>query len=80
LVGGPPCQAFARVGRAKLREVMEHPEAFLHDSRSGLYRHYIRFVGGLAPIVMVVRYIRVKRERIYLGSTCVGASRWQRVA
>ncbi|MFN3983172.1 MAG: DNA cytosine methyltransferase, partial [Caldilinea sp.] len=25
IVGGPPCQAFARVGRAKLREVAEHP-------------------------------------------------------
>ena len=29
IVGGPPCQAYARVGRAKLREVAEHPEAFL---------------------------------------------------
>ena len=38
LVGGPPCQAFARVGRAKLREVIEHPEAFLHQDHSGLYR------------------------------------------
>lgn len=27
IIGGPPCQAFARVGRAKLREVAEHPEA-----------------------------------------------------
>ena len=25
LVGGPPCQAYARVGRAKLREVADHP-------------------------------------------------------
>lgn len=27
VVGGPPCQSYARVGRAKLREVYEHPEA-----------------------------------------------------
>ena len=27
IVGGPPCQAFARVGRSKLREVDEHPQA-----------------------------------------------------
>lgn len=57
LVGGPPCQAFARVGRAKLREIMEHPEAFLHDSRSGLYRDHIRFVEGLAPLVVVIENV-----------------------
>ena len=33
IVGGPPCQAFARVGRAKLREIADHPEAFLQDPR-----------------------------------------------
>jgi len=57
LVGGPPCQAFARVGRAKLREVMEHPEAFLHDSRSGLYRDYIRFVEELSPLAVMVENV-----------------------
>ena len=25
IVGGPPCQAFARVGRPKLREIDDHP-------------------------------------------------------
>lgn len=57
LVGGPPCQAFARVGRAKLREVMEHSEAFLHDSRSGLYRHYIKFVESLAPVAVLIENV-----------------------
>ena len=36
IVGGPPCQAFARVGRSKLREVADHPEAFRHDPRARL--------------------------------------------
>ena len=58
LVGGPPCQSFARVGRAKLREIMAHPEAFLHDERSGLYRHYLRFVEALVPIAVVVENVR----------------------
>jgi DNA (cytosine-5)-methyltransferase 1 len=57
LIGGPPCQAFARVGRAKLREVMVHPEAFLHDQRSGLYKHYIDYVGRLAPVAVVVENV-----------------------
>jgi len=57
LVGGPPCQSFARIGRAKLREVMEHPDAFLHDPRSGLYKHYIRFVETLKPLIVIVENV-----------------------
>lgn len=37
LVGGPPCQAYASVGRAKLREIAEHPKAFKVDPRGNLY-------------------------------------------
>jgi DNA (cytosine-5)-methyltransferase 1 len=57
LMGGPPCQAFARVGRAKLREIMEHPEAFLRDRRSGLYNHFLRFVEALAPLGVVIENV-----------------------
>jgi DNA (cytosine-5)-methyltransferase 1 len=49
IVGGPPCQAFARVGRSKLREVADHPEAFRHDPRSRLYIHYLDYVEACAP-------------------------------
>ena len=31
VIGGPPCQAFARVGRSKLREIEAHAHAFQHD-------------------------------------------------
>jgi DNA (cytosine-5)-methyltransferase 1 len=41
VVGGPPCPAFARVGRAKLREIQRHPEAFRHDPRAKLYVPYL---------------------------------------
>ena len=44
LVGGPPCQAFARVGRSKLREIDAHPQAFKHDPRARLYLEYLRYV------------------------------------
>jgi DNA (cytosine-5)-methyltransferase 1 len=42
IVGGPPCQAFARVGRPKLREIDEHPQAFRLSRQSvtiGLIPH-----------------------------------------
>lgn len=57
IVGGPPCQAFARVGRAKLREVDEHPDAFLHDSRVQLYLHYLEFVEALAPLAILLENV-----------------------
>jgi DNA (cytosine-5)-methyltransferase 1 len=57
IVGGPPCQAFARVGRAKLREIMEHPEAFLRDARAQLYTHYLEFVEALAPVAILVENV-----------------------
>lgn len=57
LVGGPPCQAFARVGRSKLREVAEHPEAFRHDSRARLYIEYMRYVEACAPVALVMENV-----------------------
>lgn len=57
LVGGPPCQAFARVGRSKLREVAEHPEAFRHDPRARLYIEYLRYVDACAPLAVVIENV-----------------------
>lgn len=57
IVGGPPCQAFARVGRAKLREVAEHPEAFKYDRRAKLPSQYLRFVRDLHPLALVMENV-----------------------
>ena len=57
IVGGPPCQAFARVGRAKLREVAAHPEAFLKDPRGNLYLRYLHYVRKLKPIAIVMENV-----------------------
>lgn len=57
LVGGPPCQAFARVGRSKLREVADHPEAFRHDARARLYIEYLRYVEACAPLAVVMENV-----------------------
>lgn len=57
IVGGPPCQAFARVGRAKLREVAEHPEAFLRDQRSDLYLRYLHYVKELRPLAILMENV-----------------------
>ncbi|MBX3602813.1 MAG: DNA cytosine methyltransferase [Rubrivivax sp.] len=57
LVGGPPCQAFARVGRSKLREIDAHPEAFKRDPRAQLYVDYLRYVEACVPLAVVVENV-----------------------
>lgn len=57
IIGGPPCQAFARVGRSKLREVAEHPEAFRHDPRAKLYIEYLDYVTDCAPLVVLMENV-----------------------
>ncbi len=57
LVGGPPCQAYARVGRAKLREIAQHPSAYRNDPRGQLYAAYIRWVEALQPAVVVMENV-----------------------
>ena len=57
VVGGPPCQAFARVGRSKLREIEEHPEAFIHDPRAQLYKRYLEYVDAFQPLAVLMENV-----------------------
>lgn len=57
LVGGPPCQAYARVGRAKLREIAEHPQAFKIDPRGNLYLRYLAYVRALKPVALMMENV-----------------------
>jgi DNA (cytosine-5)-methyltransferase 1 len=57
IVGGPPCQAYTRVGRAKLREVAEHPDAYLKDARGNLYLRYIHYVRKLQPLALLMENV-----------------------
>ena len=51
IVGGPPCQSFARIGRAKLRSEARREADWL--DRASLYSQYLRFVEKLRPLVIV---------------------------
>ena len=57
IIGGPPCQAFARVGRAKLREVADHPEAFRQDAEGNLYLRYLHYVRKLQPLIILMENV-----------------------
>ena len=57
IVGGPPCQAYARIGRAKLREIAEHPEAFKVDPRADLYLRYLHYINALKPVAIMMENV-----------------------
>ena len=57
VIGGPPCQAYARVGRAKLREIGAHPKAFLHDPRARLFGEFLSYVRRLKPVVVLMENV-----------------------
>ena len=63
LVGGPPCQAFARVGRAKLRHEAHRREeddadiAFLVDGRVNLWQAYLHYVRETKPVALLMENV-----------------------
>jgi DNA (cytosine-5)-methyltransferase 1 len=63
LVGGPPCQAFARVGRAKLRHEAHRRDeddadvAFLVDGRVNLWRRYLYYVRKTEPLALLMENV-----------------------
>lgn len=57
IVGGPPCQAYARIGRAKLREIADHPHAFKVDPRADLYLRYLHYIARLQPLAILMENV-----------------------
>lgn len=57
IVGGPPCPAYTRVGRAKLREVYRDPQAFKNDPRATLYVQYLEYVRAIKPLALLMENV-----------------------
>lgn len=55
LVGGPPCQAYSLVGRARMRRTQ--PD-FEKDERHFLYREYLRIITDHKPPVFVMENVQ----------------------
>lgn len=69
LIGGPPCQAYSLVGRARNKGNQEYrPEG---DPRHFLYREYLNIIGRYQPAVFVMENVkgilssRVGEEQIF---------------
>jgi DNA (cytosine-5)-methyltransferase 1 len=83
LIGGPPCQPYSLVGRARNRGIVGY---LAHeDHRHFLYREYIRILGHLRPIAFVMENVkgilsaRVEEQlifqRILKDLRCAGGER-----
>jgi DNA (cytosine-5)-methyltransferase 1 len=58
LAAGLPCQAFARIGRSKLRSVSGGEEdAFQKDPRASLYRRFLKYVEDTQPLVIIIENV-----------------------
>ena len=56
LIGGPPCQAYSLVGRARVRSVKGYDPR--NDARYFLYREYVRILHRLCPAVFVMENVK----------------------
>jgi DNA (cytosine-5)-methyltransferase 1 len=56
LVGGPPCQAYSLVGRARNRGNVNYVAS--EDPRHFLYREYIRILARLKPVAFVMENVK----------------------
>lgn len=66
LIGGPPCQAYSVIGRARMLSVRGEKERmrsirgekeFDKDPRHLLYRHYLRIIGRFGPDLFVLENV-----------------------
>jgi DNA (cytosine-5)-methyltransferase 1 len=64
IIGGPPCQAYSIIGRARDRNRMQN------DPRNHLYLHYLRFIEEFKPEIFVFEnvpgLISARKGEIYL--------------
>jgi DNA (cytosine-5)-methyltransferase 1 len=56
LIGGPPCQAYSLVGRARMRG--RNPQQFAADHRHFLYREYLKVLAEHMPPVFVMENVK----------------------
>lgn len=57
LAAGLPCQAFARIGRSKLRSVTGDEAAFRNDARAKLYQRFLQYVEVAQPVIILIENV-----------------------
>lgn len=57
LAAGLPCQAFARIGRSKLRSVTGDDIAYVNDPRAKLYQRFLQYVEAVQPVAILIENV-----------------------
>ena len=57
LAAGLPCQAFARIGRSKLRSVTGDEDAYVNDPRAKLYQRFLQYVEAVQPVAILIENV-----------------------
>ena len=57
LAAGLPCQAFARIGRSKLRSVSGDSDAYKNDPRASLYQRFLEIVAETRPLAILLENV-----------------------
>ena len=58
VIGGPPCQAFSRLGRAALWDLAGEKFAHAKDERATMYHYFLHYVATLKPLAFVMENVR----------------------
>ncbi|MGI9067636.1 MAG: DNA cytosine methyltransferase [Pyrinomonadaceae bacterium] len=58
IIGGPPCQAFSRLGRAALWSLAGEKFAHAKDERATMYHYFLHYVATLKPLAFVMENVR----------------------
>ena len=70
VIGGPPCQAYSLVGRARNRGKQDYVAE--NDPKHYLYRHYIEILGRLRPAAFVMENVKGMLSSSVDGSPIFG--------
>ncbi len=57
VAAGLPCQAFARIGRSKLRSVTGDDAAYVNDPRAKLYHRFLQYVEAVQPVAILIENV-----------------------
>lgn len=69
IIGGPPCQAYSLVGRARMSRAKALGDyEVTKDARHVLYREYIRLIEEVKPAAFVMENVRGLLSSTYSGS------------
>ncbi|MGT4666045.1 DNA cytosine methyltransferase, partial [Enterococcus hirae] len=58
IIGGFPCQAFSRLGRAALWRLAGKKNAHIEDPRATMYEYLIQYVNSLKPLAFVIENVK----------------------